>query len=388
MYWHYPLMDEANDGTGGGAGGGTDELELDVSAAVDEIGAGLGLGADPSDKGEDEAGSATPSGEKTPASATKDAGAEARARAEAALKLDAAKKSLTEKKVDFTGKSDEDILKLATPTPKGAPKSYKKEIADAHWAKLDPGMQDYLLQREEEIARGFQENGQAVKYATAIRDAIQPYEPLLAAQGIQDHAAAMKFLLNAHYILSSAPEGDRHKYMGELIQSYKLDPAKIAEAMKLTGGAEAEPAWAKELREKNAQLEARFSGEQNARFAAIKAETSKEVEAFASDPKHIYFDEVAVDITRLLNADRSLTLAAAYDAAVYANPVTRAKELGRLEGEAKAKAAKEAEEKAAAAVKARGTRPRGSERERASPDLLGTIDDTLHETYKEIQSRT
>jgi hypothetical protein len=149
----FPVLDETMDGSAGGGGGGDGGLNIDMAAAVDEIGAGLGLGTEKGE-GEDKlGGSATPSDEPKPkpAAAPTDGGAEARQRAEAAAKakgdLDAAKKLLADKKLDFAGKKDEEILALAkenTPAPKAMPKAWKKEV-EAQWAKLDPAAQDYIM---------------------------------------------------------------------------------------------------------------------------------------------------------------------------------------------------------------------------------------------------
>jgi hypothetical protein len=119
---------------------------------------------------------------------------------------------------------------------------------------------------------------------------------------------------------------------------------------------------------------------------ALKASTAAEVDAFAKDPAHPYFDEVADHITLLLR-DPKISLKDAYEQAVWANPVTRAKEQARLQKETEEAVRKAAEEEAKKAAAARGTKLRGKDGERASPDFVGSMDETLRETYKEIQGR-
>lgn len=60
------------------------------------------------------------------------------------------------------------------------------------------------------------------------------------------------------------------------------------------------------------------------------ARIEKEVEAFAADPAHPFFDELSDDIAAILKTGASL--AEAYEKAVWANPVTRAKEILRRQG--------------------------------------------------------
>jgi hypothetical protein len=59
----------------------------------------------------------------------------------------------------------------------------------------------------------------------------------------------------------------------------------------------------------------------------------KEIDAFAADPAHPYFDELANDITKLFEAGLAKDLPEAYEKAVYANPTTRQKEIDRLTAE-------------------------------------------------------
>lgn len=386
-YWHqYHFQDEAPGDTGG-AGGGSISSEFDMASAVEEVGDGLGLD-DPNDKEGEEAdpskGSATPPGEVSPSDPAK-AGAEARAKAEKAAKVTAAKTALQQKGVTFEGKTDDEILALATPAKKGAPKAWTQAM-HAHWEKLDPAVQDYLLQRETEVESGFKTKNEVETYGKSLRETIAPYQPLLDAQGIKDHTHAVKFLLNAHYRLSTGHDDARAQFFASLAKSYKVDLAKA------TAAAAAQPYQEtpaeKEHRERLERLEQESLRTRESQFNALKAEADREIAAFAGDPANIYFKDVAEDIALLLQADDKLSLKEAYERAVWANPVTRAKENSRLQADAAEKTRKEAEEKAKAAEKARGTRVRGEEKHRASPDFLGSLDDTLRETLATIKSRT
>lgn len=59
------------------------------------------------------------------------------------------------------------------------------------------------------------------------------------------------------------------------------------------------------------------------------AKVSKIVDDFAKDPAHPYFDELADEIAVQIKAGKELQ--EAYDTAVWANPVTRQKELARIQ---------------------------------------------------------
>lgn len=79
-----------------------------------------------------------------------------------------------------------------------------------------------------------------------------------------------------------------------------------------------------------------------------------EIEAFRADPANLYFDDVREDILVLMDSGRAGTLKEAYEAACWANPVTRPLLISQREGEAAANAAKaQAEAKAQADAQAR-----------------------------------
>lgn len=404
----YFLMNEADDGTGGagGGGGGEADLTIDIAAASEQIGSELGLGDDETNKDLD-AGSATPPGEKKPAAGPTGetpelkAAREARERAAAAATPEAkalaaktltdAKAALTAKKVDFTGKTDAEILELAKPASANAkplPKSWKKELGEV-WNKLPVEAQDYIDQREAQVAEGFKANANAVRYAEAIYKTMEPHQALLSSQGIKNHVEFVNSLVNAHYVLSSQPDTARYPYIAQILASYGLDPVKVGEAftaLPAKGATVAKTAETVALEQRMAKMEAERKEETTARFEALKAQTAAEIAAFAADPAHPYFDEVASHVSLLL-ADPRITLDQAYEQAVYANPITRAKELARISKETTEKTQKEADAAAAAAKKALGTRVRGEERHRKSPDLLGSMEDTMRKTFREIQTR-
>lgn len=375
-----------SDGAGGG-GGAADavDLNVDIAAASEEIGAGLGLG-EPEDKGaaaDIEDGSAP----SPPAKKDAAAPAAAKAAAEKAGKVAAARAQLAASKQDLTGKTDDEILELAAPKSATAPKSWKKEMHE-HFGKLDPTVQAYVAQREAEVEEGFRAYAEKTKYGEAMQTALQPYEALLTAQGVKDHTFALKTLMNAHYVLSTEQPEGRARFMAGLLKNYNVDLAALTAAHAAQAQDQPEESVAvRELRLRTERLENDRRTELQSRVDAVKAESKAEVEAFASDPAHPYFNEVSREVALLLQ-DPNVSLLQAYESAIWANPVTRAKEQARLSKEAEAKAREEAEKTAKAAEKARGTKFSGEPEGRESPDILGTMEDTMRSTLKDIQART
>lgn len=68
------------------------------------------------------------------------------------------------------------------------------------------------------------------------------------------------------------------------------------------------------------QLQSRETSDEQGKMQAAQSE----LEAFRSDPKHLYFDNVRQMMGKFIEMDPGLTLADAYDRAVYADPQIRA----------------------------------------------------------------
>lgn len=348
------------EGEGEGAAGGGSLGISDINAAIESISSkDLGLGEPP------ESPAASPSGEEgdKPAPGVDDKKLE-QTEAEKAAAAAAAQK----------------------PTLKAFPKSWKPEMTDA-WSKLDPAVQAYIEQRETEMDVGVKPLKDEAAYAKAIRDTLAPYKAMLDAQGHVDHPGIVRGLLGAHYALSHGTVEERIGFLGKIAKQYGLDAKVVAEAF--TKGVDEKPftdPQVEKLAKQFDDLSGKFTTEQQTRTRELAARTQSAVAAFAADPKHLYFNEVSDQIVVLLG-DPKETLESAYDKAVWANPVTRAKEQARLKAETEAATRKAAEEEAEKARKAKGTHVRGRETEKAPQDLLGSMEDTMRETLKDIRSR-
>lgn len=142
------------------------------------------------------------------------------------------------------------------------------------------------------------------------------------------------------------------------------------------------------LQQQVQELKSKLEGRENREAETVRTQLKQTIDSFAADPANIYFDEVADDIVLLLRGSGGkMDLKEAYDRAVYANPVTRAKEIARLQTESQAKAVKEAQEKAEAARKAANANVPRSRHQGQDTPAKGSMDDTMKETLTKIKSR-
>ena len=257
-----------------------------------------------------------------------------------------------------------------------APKTWRPEAA-AKFASLPPEVQQEILKREEDIFRGLEAYKADASIGKALKDIVQPYMQLFQAQGI-DPLQQVAGLMRAHVALSTGTPEQKQQFFQYLAKEYGVELGMEAPYI--------DPQVAS-LQKQLAELQSRLNSREQREIAEARSKLQAEIDAFASDPAHQYFDEVANDIAGLLRSGVAKSLQEAYEKAVWANPVTRAKEQARLAAEAEAKAKAEAAEKAKQARKAIGANVKSSAKVASGTAPLGSIDDTLNEALAAIKSR-
>lgn len=340
---------------------GTDSSSgFDMDKAVDDIGSSLGFnGSDDTAKADqDDAGK---NDDTTNATAT----------------LDDTAGTATSTGTD---KPASDPSKVAAATPRPAPKSWAKEKHEL-WSKLPLDAQEYYETREKQMLDGLEQYKEHSAFGKQMREVIAPYKAFITAQGA-DEPKAVQFLLNAHYRLSTANPQERAQYFTHLAKSYGIDLAGLKPE---DAAAVADP-HVKALQDQVNNLATSLTAREQQTLNEARGKVQKDVEAFASDPKHQYFDECSEDIVALIQAGH--TLEAAYEKAVYANPVTRAKELARLQADSEKALREKSKTEAEAARKAAGTNVRSRDTRRAPTEPKGSMEDTMRATLKEIRGRT
>lgn len=272
-----------------------------------------------------------------------------------------------------------------TPVVRPPPKSWAKETHDL-WTKIPAEAQAQIEHRERQMHEGLEGYKADSGFGKAMREIVSPYKALLTSQGV-DEGKAVQILMDAHYKLSTLEPAQRAQYFARIANQYSVDLSQIQP----TQQQQVDPAL-KAHTDRLDRLESSLTAREQAQFNEARVRTSNEVSSFADakDDKgnlvHPYFNDVSDDIIVHIQAGADLNTA--YDKAVYANPVTRAKEIARLQTEAQAKLREKSKQEAEAARKARGSNVRSRDTGRAPTEPLGKMEDTMRETLKEINSRT
>lgn len=270
----------------------------------------------------------------------------------------------------------------APPTPSTIepPKTWRKEALE-QWNALPEVVKAEVLKREEDIFRGLETYRADATFGKSLKSVLDPYLPILQQYNI-DPAAQVANLMQAHHTLALGAPEQKVAFMRQLAQEYGIDLGELSGA----GAPFVDPAvdaLQKELQAVKSTLSARERAEAQQRMQSIQTE----IEQFASDPANEHFDTVANDIAALLKAGTAKDLKDAYEKAVWANPVTRAKLVAKQQADAAAQAKAEAAKRAAAAKSASSVVVRAKPSSASGTAPIGSMDDTMQETLAAIQAR-
>lgn len=266
-----------------------------------------------------------------------------------------------------------------------APKSWPKEM-HAHWPTTPKEVRQYWKTREKQMLDGLDQYKQNATYGESLRKVLDPYSPHLKAANIQE-ADLVGRLMNAHWRLTQGSESDRKAAYEELGKNLGFAAANaIADAAAGNGQGTITPE-VKAMQDKLARIEQTLTADQQAKVTAARESAAKEVEAFASDTKaHPHFDDCADDIVRFIQ--QGFKLDEAYEKAVWANPVTRTKEMARLQTEQAAKDKERARLDALPKKKAASVNVNSRDTKSSPTEPVGSLDETLRSTLRSVRERS
>lgn len=254
---------------------------------------------------------------------------------------------------------------------KPAPGSWPKELRDS-FGTLPPQVQEYMHKREADISRTINQYSGKAKFADSVTQILSPYEGILRADGAEP-LGAINGLMKTYQVLRNAPPAQKAQAVAQMIQRFGVDLSLVGE----DGNAGNSDPHVTQLYEKVSQLEQQLVQRQHAEQQAEQTHVESVIAEFAQNRPH--FDAVKVHMGALMQAGLAKDMSDAYDQAVMAHPEIRATVLNEQES----KRREEAAAKAAAARKA-GAVNITSRGVPASAKPVGSMDDTMRETYRRL----
>lgn len=358
--------------------GTENEVDFDMEGAVDSVGEGLGLGPDFGEGGSgldpDLGKPAEPAeGELTPAEP-----AEAKP-----VEGEEAKPAEGEAPAEDTPpaegwKPPEESKHLFNED--GTLRTWRKEAA-AEFAKLPPVVQAEIIKREEDIHRGIEVYKESATFGNHMKESLAPFMPVLQQHNIDPGWQAAELMKVQYGLAFGTPEA-KAAIVAQIIRDYKVNMDGVSlEAPFIDPQVEA---LQNQLKGVQSQLQHFTTVETQKSQAGLKAH----IDAFCSDPKNIYVEEVVNDMAQLLRSGSEKTIEEAYQKAIWLNPVTRQKEIARQAAETAAKAEADKAGKLAAAKKATAANVRSKGQGGSAATPLGSMDDTLNEALAAIHGRS
>lgn len=260
-----------------------------------------------------------------------------------------------------------------------APRTWKPEAA-AKWAALDPAIKAEIQRREADMFRGIEQYKGEASIGRGVRKFLEPYREILERDQI-DPMMLIGNLVSAHAKLSLGQPHERVELFQRLMMDYGVSLEQLGGLVDIP---RPDPAVSA-LQNNVAQLSSRIDSYEAIRRDAQRAEISQQIQTFASDPAHPYFNELSDDITGLIKGGVCRTLQEAYDRAVWSNPATRAKEQARLQTAQAEAARKEAAEKAKTARQATATNVRSTATRGSAAAPVGSLSDTIDEVFAQLK---
>lgn len=278
---------------------------------------------------------------------------------------------------DGTDKTEEGTEVPSATGQVEAPKTWKPEAA-AEWSKVPPLVQQEILKREQDMFTGLETYKVAADFGKTVHSILNPYAEGIRSRG-GDPIDHVHKILEADRILSTASDEEKVEHFMALARSYGVNFQADDVSF--------EDTTVKELRQTVASLQSRLDNQDKTAQNAHRLQIEKEVKAFESDPKNIYFNELGNDIARLISTGVATSLQEAYDKAVWTNPITRDKEIQRQQKEREEKSKAEAAKQVTKAKTLTSLNVKATRTGKSGTAPTRTIDDTLRAKLEEIKSR-
>lgn len=226
------------------------------------------------------------------------------------------------------------------------PKSWRKEYHE-HWTKLDPALQDYTLQREEEYYRGIGNYKQQAEQWSQFMEAARPYEATFRAANLNP-VQAFQALANADHVLRTADPATKAQMLARLAQTYGVDLGHVQNPPEVDPQMQQLHGTVQELQNRLLQQQQMFDELQRSFLAP-------QIEQMAAKP---YFEELRPTMAQLLSTGFAASLNEAYDKALRMSPyfeTTMAQQRQDSERARLQEAAQAAAKAKAAAVQVKGS---------------------------------
>lgn len=267
--------------------------------------------------------------------------------------------------------------KAVESTDDPVPKTWRKE-AHACWKGLPPEAKAEIRKREEDVMSGISQYKAYADHGSRFLEAAKPYLAILQQHKIDPSTHAANLFATHHALVTGTIE-QKTAIINRLVNEFHIPLDKLTSS----SSAAADPAVSA-LQAQLQSVQSILAGNQTREEEATKAKLLSEVESFAKDPTHEFWDQVSEDIAVLLQSGACKTLQDAYDTAVARNPVTRQAHLEKFAQQREETRRRERATEAQRARRSTAANVRSTSKPKGPTAPKGSIDDTLSEAYDRL----
>lgn len=246
------------------------------------------------------------------------------------------------------------------------PKSWRKEM-EADWKTASPNVRKYVYEREQQVTEGISRYRAGSESWSKV---MAPFQSILAEYPDVNPSEVLATLAANHLAMVRATPAERIQHAQALARGYGVELTAREAAQAAQAGAAASddftPGQLARLNQILSPVLAPVAKTTEFMNRQLAQSAESQVDAFFSDPKNEFVNEVADDILQLMQTGKVESLAEAYELAVMRNPVVKAKYIAKL---AAATTPQPSQADTLPNVKSSATPPRGGKPK--------TMDDTM-----------
>lgn len=260
------------------------------------------------------------------------------------------------------------------------PQSWRGGVKEK-WKDLPAEVRQEISKREQDIHQMVTRHDGELRLGREMKDILTPYIPVIQAAN-STPAQAVNNLLNTAYKLRTGNAETKAAMLRQIAQEYDIDINAASQAQEYS-----DPVIA-QLKQQVEELK------QLANPATLKSQLQEdferdkvksEVDAFASDPANVHYEQVKGIMASLLGNGQARDMKEAYDMACYANPQIRSTLEAQKRSESQAKRQAEIAAKKHAAASITGSPATSNSSAKTNPKA--SVEDDLRAVWSDLENR-
>jgi hypothetical protein len=275
----------------------------------------------------------------------------------------------------------------------GTPPTAYSAAAKDDWAKTPKSVREAAIKREEDSSKGVQMIKEKADFGTRLSDAASPYMAMIQSKG----ATLESFIVGQGNTMHGLQHGTQDQKIGILRGMAGLagiDIANIQPPSEIERQLQPYMSEINTLKQQINQQNQQTTSQQD--FAINQALNAFETETDENGLTHPYFHNVENEMVAIIPSikqqnphfSNAEVLQQAYDNSIWANPETRQQIQVQQDKKAETERKRKAKEAAAKAKRANKVNlPKKGQPASSQADTLGTLDDTMAETMRNIKNR-